>query len=244
MPRLIFTIKILYERRLAFQMDQLLQAATPLPNSSSGLTKQSLVRGDRAVRTGFEVITQTQHGWPFQCGVGLPSRPHSFPVYKVATRISGTATTFPPMNGCLKGPLEIWQAAGCTSGLFIINVCAWREKKASNIVVTASEASSGELCRLWRLRAVGAGSTGKTLRPRGKSSHVKMSRLKLIGSGTILAHKDSVSETDIGSSPTPDSFRGFLCNVKCVRIQQHQWIDCNGFEWDLPSLFPKIYNHT
>lgn len=46
-----------------------------------------------------------------------------------------------------------------------------------------------------------------------------MSRCGLMGSGTILGHKDSVSKADTGSGSTPDSVRGFLCDGKCVLIQ-------------------------
>lgn len=75
-----------------------------------------------------------------------------------------------------------------------------------------------------------AGSTEKTLRSRSKGQSGQDEQMRVDGSGTILRHEDSVSETDTGSGSTPDSIRGFLCNSKCVLIQQLQWIDCNGFE--------------
>lgn len=102
MSRLCITIKRLYERHLVFQTDQLLQALSPPPNSSWGLTKQSFVRGDREVRSSFEEMMQTQHGWPVQCGVRLPSSLYPFPTHKVASRISGIARACPPMQGVSK----------------------------------------------------------------------------------------------------------------------------------------------
>lgn len=65
-----------------------------------------------------------------------------------------------------------------------------------------------------------------------------MSRCELIAPGPILGHKDSVSETDGVPGSTPDCVIGFLHDGKCV-----QWVDCNVFELDLPSLSPKIHSN-
>lgn len=99
--------------------------------------------------------------------------------------------------------------------------------------------SSGGLCRLCRLRVGDAGSVRKDLRAGGKGQGAGRSRWAEVGSGIFLGHSNSVSETDFCSGSTSDSVNFcVMVNVLLTSLSHSSWVACNGFGWDLPSLFP------
>lgn len=112
-------------------------------------------------------------------------------------------------------------------------------EKKHQTVLSAPAVSSGGLCRLWRLRAGDAASVRKDLRAGGKGQRAGRSRWAVVGSGIVLGHGNSVSETDFCSGSTSDSVNFcVMVNVLLTSLSHSSWVACNGFGWDLPSLFP------